>query len=354
MSDRHADKNFFIFLGASLAAAIFVLSPMWYGIAWGALLAFISHPLYAALSRHAPCRGRPALASAISMIVLFFCITAPLAYALQAIAVELLQAYQSISDYVSVIQERGVPELAAFEEMLPEVIRESVMPFLLDQERLASLVASFAQSAASFARSMSEGVLRWTGSFFFEAFITVVTLFFLTKDGEAAVRYIKDFLPMPRASRDKFVSQTARIMSSIVYGTIMTVAVQAAAGGAMWAAVGLPKAFLASSAMFIFGMFPMGTVLVWLPGGLWLLWSGELTRGLVLIAWGVVVISGIDNFLRPLFVGGGRTLPTMALLLGLTGGVAVWGFLGVFLGPITLAVALSALDMYKKRSDMIK
>jgi predicted PurR-regulated permease PerM len=337
-------KNFPIFLLILFVVSCIVIRPLLYGIAWGAVFAFLWHPVHRFFVRKIG-RGRYRSAcAALSFLLLMVCITIPLAYTLHAVAGELLQAYDSFSSYIMHVRDVGLPPL---DDFIPDGLKEYVMPLLADKNRIAGSLTSITQSAAAFLQNLSKGVLQWTGAFIFQAFIALMTLFFMIRDGETIVNYIKDFIPLPMEGREHFIENTGRIMSSVAYGVILTVAVQATLGGVGWAAAGLPKAFLASASMFILGMFPMGTSFVWLPGSIYLMATGSAGWGVALAAWGIVVVSSIDNILRPIFIGSGSSIPTPALIVGLTGGIAAWGLLGVFLGPLVIAIFLSALDLYR-------
>jgi predicted PurR-regulated permease PerM len=192
-------------------------------------------------------------------------------------------------------------------------------------------------------------VLQWTGSFIFQGFIAVMTTFFLLRDSEAVICCIHDLIPLPKGKKERFIRDTATIMDSVVYGVIMTVGAQAVLGGLGWHVAGLPNAFLASAAMFVLGMFPAGSSIIWLPGGLYLIYAGSAAAGAGLIAWGAIVVSSIDNILRPILIGGSGAISTPTIIIGLAGGVAALGFLGVFLGPLALALSLSVLNIYRER-----
>lgn len=194
-------------------------------------------------------------------------------------------------------------------------------------------------------RSLSAGLIGWTGAFIFQAFITLMTMYFMIRDGEKAVSFIRSLLPLPEEDRDRFTNQTASIMRSVAYGTILTVAVQATLGAIGWAVAGLSNVFLAASAMFFFGMVPFGTAVVWLPGSIYLIATGHTAAGIGLLLWGACVVSMIDSFIRPLFIGD-ESIPTLALIVGLTGGLIAWGLLGVFLGPLIIALLRSTLSYY--------
>jgi predicted PurR-regulated permease PerM len=344
-------KNFPIFLLILLLISCVVIRPLLYGIAWGAVFAFLWHPVHRFFVRKIGPGKRRNACAVLSFLLLMVCITIPLAYTLHAVAGELLQAYESFSSYIAQVREIGLPPL---DDFIPAGLKEYVTPLLSDKDRITGSLTSIAQSVAAFLQSLSKGVLQWTGAFIFQAFIALMTLFFMIRDGETVVNYIKDFIPLPKEGRERFIENTGRIMNSVAYGVILTVAVQATLGGIGWAIAGLPKAFLASASMFVLGMFPMGMSLVWLPGSICLIATGSVGHGAALLVWGVVVVSSIDNFLRPILIGSGSSIPTFALIAGLTGGIAAWGLLGVFLGPLVVAVFLSALDLYRSELQKIR
>lgn len=340
-------RNFFIFLALLLAFSYIALSAVLPGIAWGLITAFIWHPVDARIARLPLFRRFPSLRAAVSLILFVICITIPMAYMLSALASEMTNAFESVSSYVATIRQNGMPDISKY---LPSWLSERIMPFVLDSSRLINLAASAAQSAGSLIRSMSEGILRWTSAFLFQMFMSIVTMFFALRDGHKAVDYVKGLMPMTPERREAFAERTRVVMEAVAHGTILTVAVQAMLGGIGWYVAGLQNAFLATGAMFICGMVPMGMIVVWLPGGIYLIATGSLVAGIGLLAWGAGVVSMIDSFLRPFFAGSESNIPTPALILGLSGGIVAWGLLGVFLGPLVLALCLSALDMY--RSEM--
>ena len=338
-------RNFIFFLLVLLVLSFIIIRPLLYGIAWGTVFAFLWRPVHLFFMRRNALARHPNLTAGLSFLLLLVTFTIPLVYTLQAMLGELVTAYESFAGYITYLRDTGLPSI---QKVIPESLREFTDPFLADRERIAGILTSLAQSVASFLQSLSKGVLHWTGSFIFQGFIALMTMFFMIRDGDRVVGYAKDFIPLSEAGREHFLANTKRIMNSVAYGVILTVGVQSILGGIGWWVSGLDNAFLASAAMFVFGMFPMGTSVVWLPGSIYLIVTGHAGWGVGLLAWGIVVVSSIDNVLRPLFIGGGGSLPTLAVIIGLSGGIAVWGLLGVFLGPLVLALFLSVLDLYKE------
>jgi predicted PurR-regulated permease PerM len=131
----------------------------------------------------------------------------------------------------------------------------------------------------------------------------------------------------------------------------VTSAAQAALGGLALLVLGVPHVIPLTALMFFFSLLPAGTIVVWLPAALWLVGQGHYVSAGLLVAWGGGVVSTIDNILRPFVAGGGVKLSGVWLFLGMFGGVAAFGLVGLFLGPIVLyaaheLVAILRRDIY--------
>jgi predicted PurR-regulated permease PerM len=101
--------------------------------------------------------------------------------------------------------------------------------------------------------------------------------------------------------------------------------------------------------MFLFAMIPfVGTPLVLVPGSLYLLATGETRTGLLLLVWSLGVVSTVDNFIRPLFISEGSGAHILIVFIGVIGGLAAWGFLGIFLGPLVISLFVFFLDSYRR------
>jgi predicted PurR-regulated permease PerM len=125
---------------------------------------------------------------------------------------------------------------------------------------------------------------------------------------------------------------------SVIYGVIGTALAQATLQATgLWLA-GVPAAFFLGFLTFFLSFVPAGPPLVWLPAAAWLLYNDALGSGIFLAIWGVLVVSGVDNVLRPYLISRGANLPFILVFLGVVGGVLAFGFLGVFLGPTLLAI----------------
>lgn len=336
-------RNFPLFLLIFAALAFAVVRPLIHGLIWGALFAISGSSIRRLLNRNGRLARSPNLSAALTMTV-FLCLFAiPVFLVMRAAGQELFDFYASLPSDRANAGQVIVAEILA---LLPDWARDALSPLLADGAK--ALWAPLAGGAAKFLQELSKGVLQWTGSFFLQAGVALVTMFFFIRDGRAVARYIEDFIPLPPEERKAFSAEARDVLRGVVCGVIMTVAVQAALAGLGWWAAGLPNAFLATAAMFVVGMLPLGTSLIWFPGAIYLIATGSAGWGIGYIAWGVLVVGSSDNILRPVFIGGGTTIPTLAVILGVIGGISAWGLAGVFLGPLVLALFLSVLELYRK------
>jgi predicted PurR-regulated permease PerM len=140
----------------------------------------------------------------------------------------------------------------------------------------------------------------------------------------------------------KLIEVAAGTVRSVVYGVIGTAMIQGILlFFGLWLA-GVPEPFLLATVTFILGLFPVaGSSLVWIPAGVWLLYGGNLVAGIFLMAYGAVVVGAVDNFLKPYLISRGSKLPFLLVFFGILGGVMTFGILGLFLGPVLLALGLA-------------
>jgi predicted PurR-regulated permease PerM len=181
--------------------------------------------------------------------------------------------------------------------------------------------------------------------------ITVASFFFL-RDARGLLTFVDGLIPLPRRERAALFGRAQRMLRAVVYGIMFTSGVQAVLGGVGWWFVGLPNPFFFGSVMFVTGMIPfVGTPVVWLPGALYLLATDQLRSGILLLLWGGGVVSMVDNFIRPVFISEGSKVPVLAVFVGVIGGLAAFGFLGLFLGPTILSLSIFLLDTYRRILD---
>jgi predicted PurR-regulated permease PerM len=156
----------------------------------------------------------------------------------------------------------------------------------------------------------------------------------------AAVRLV----PMGPARKENLLDYLGTVTRAVVVGTLVTAAVQGVLLGIGFAIVGLPSPVVFGVLGAVLSVVPFGgTGIVWLPGVLWLASQGHYGSAIFLAIWGVGPVSTIDHFLRPMLISGRTEIPTLAVFIGVLGGLAAFGFLGLFIGPVVIALTIALL-----------
>jgi len=334
---------FSLILVLSYMVAVPLASPL----AWAALFSFFMHPLHSLLSERL-FRGRfRNIAAALVTGAILLLIVIPGVFAGTMLAREVLRNYGRILDLM--VEFSGSLDVADLKAFLPQWLASRIGPlgdyvdFLRDNlqqaggwtaSRLAALSRAFAQNVFG---------LVW------QLVVITVASFFMTRDGHLIVEYIEAVLPLSEEERHAVMNRARKLLRAVVYGITFTAAIQAVLGATGWAFAGLPTPLLFGILMFLFAMIPfVGTPLVLVPGSLYLLATGEMRTGLLLLVWSLGVVSTVDNFIRPLFISEGSGAHILIVFIGVIGGLAAWGFLGIFLGPLVISLFVFFLDSYRR------
>jgi predicted PurR-regulated permease PerM len=197
---------------------------------------------------------------------------------------------------------------------------------------------------ANYAASAVKNVLL----FLLQLFIVVFSLFFLYRDGRRIQRGFWSVLPVEEEKKKALEGIVARILPSVLTGVLLTALVQGILGGIGFWIGGLPSPIFFGALICVASLLPLvGTMMVWLPGALYLLFLGKTWGGIFLLAWGFFVVGSSDNILRPLLSRRQSGLPISLLMLGSLGGLVAFGLVGVILGPVVIGIALVLLEMHK-------
>lgn len=183
------------------------------------------------------------------------------------------------------------------------------------------------------------------GRFVLHGTLMVVFSAILYAKGEAVAKGIRHFaLRLAEERGEAAVILGAQAIRAVALGVVVTALVQALLGGIGLAVAGIPYATLLTVLMFICCLAQIGPSLILFPAVIWLYWTGDSTWGTVLLVWSCVVVS-LDNFLRPALIRMGANLPLLLILSGVIGGLLAFGMIGLFIGPVVLAVSYRLISM---------
>jgi predicted PurR-regulated permease PerM len=203
----------------------------------------------------------------------------------------------------------------------------------------ASRIAGFVtEGAGMLARSVAVVIVN--------VIIMLFALFFFFRDGDAIMSRLRRILPFDPSFREGRIRETAALIKASISSGIIVALVQGAVGGITFAVLGLGAPVFWGVTMAFFSLLPLGAWIVWMPVAVWLLLTGEIGRGVALIVIGAGFISLIDNFLRPMLLAGRTEMNGLLVFISLLGGIAAFGLLGLVLGPVIMATAISFVDAY--------
>lgn len=255
--------------------------------------------------------------------------------------------------------------------LTPRIIDESIKIFTFAQQAdlitpLKSLFNSLSPSGGlsaemdsiihSFVTKITTGLLDSLSKFLLNLpvlslqFIVVLfTFFFVIRDKEEFLKYIKSILPFSKAIGDKLLKATRDVTASVLYGQVIIGSIQGLVAGIGFFLFGVPNALLSTAFAVLAGIFPIiGPAIVWLPISIYLFISGNMVAGIGVTIFGIASIT-IDNFLRPVIVSRRIMMNPLLVLLGMIGGLLLFGILGFILGPLIIAYSIIFLEIYRNK-----
>ena len=175
-------------------------------------------------------------------------------------------------------------------------------------------------------------------------------LFFFLRDGTKIVRLLRHYLPLGDDYERLLVSRFSDTTQAVIKGTILISVLQGIIGGVLFGLVGIPNPVLWGATLGVLAIMPLiGTSVVWLPAAIILMVTGSFWSGMIILLVGALVISSVDNFLRPILVGRSTKMPDSLVLLSTIGGIATFGVSGFIIGPIIAALFLSLWTIFEEK-----
>ena len=215
---------------------------------------------------------------------------------------------------------------------------------------LPGLVRQGASRLGGYLASELGAVLRNIALFLFELVVMLFALFYFLRDGAAIMRRIRLFLPFEEAVREKMLAEARDLIFASVTTSLAIAAVQGVLCGGAFAIVGVSSALFWGVVMAFLSLLPVvGAWPVWILAAIWLFSTGHAARALLLVGVCGGLGSTIDNILRPVLLGGRSSLNGLLVFISVLGGMAVFGALGLVLGPIVVATAVGVLDVYSEK-----
>lgn len=314
-----------------------MLQPFLVAIGWAVVLAIVLAPARALLV--------PRLGPTRSALVLTVLVVALLVVPVVFVGTALVkQAGPAVAYLEGQLQNRGGPGGWLHEGWQWLQARLTFLP--PEQEVIARVTESIGR-IAGFAASQAGGLLKGVAGFLLQLVITLAVLFFLVRDSPSFEAALRRVLPFGAEQNERLFVLTRDLVSASVTSTLLIATLQGVIGGVTFALLGIQGAVLWGAMMGILALVPVvGATLVWLPAAAWLILSGSVVSGVILVLVGILVMGNVDNVVRPWLLSGRAKLNTLVLILSLMGGVSAFGFIGIVLGPLVAAILTALIESH--------
>jgi predicted PurR-regulated permease PerM len=311
-----------------------VLQPFVVPLIWGAILAYVSWPLNQRVLHLL--RGRVALAALLTTILVTLALIVPLIWLVLLLRIEALAAYAEVQAFLASHPTlppaiRDLPWIGASAQQLIDEL--SANPAAL-REQFVFLVE---ESSLEVSRLIG-GVGRNTAKLFF----AVLSMFFLLRDGPRILREVRAILEGILGPRvNDYLDAVGATTQAVVYALILGAIAQGVVAGLGYWIFGLQAPVLLGAVTVLIALIPFGAPLVWGSLSVWMLVTGNVGAGIGLLLWGLLLVSWMDNIVRPLVISNATRMPFLLVVFGVLGGVLAFGLVGLFIGPVLLAVTLA-------------
>ncbi len=329
----------FIFLLYQMAG---LLAPFSSALLWAAIIALALSPLYKHVVRAV--KGRAGIAAGIMTFGALLVVVVPAVVLLVVLAAQAVDMYQWASGLV----QSGKLADAWSRLASPMIDRILQNPLLQGIDVKGLAIKGLSELSSGLAAHIG-GILKDTMLLAFNLLIMLVSLFFFFRDGERWYTWATGLLPFTRDQQLAISRKFQDTFSAVINGVFLIALLQGILTGIGLAVFGVPFPVFWGFLSAVLALLPIGgATLVWAPAAVYLYLTGSTMNGILLAAWGVVLVTLPDNFLKPLLIGRKAKLPMLLLFIGILGGLRVYGFLGILAGPLIVTMLTAFVQIYRE------
>ena len=323
-----------IIITAALVVLTFlILRPILISTIFALILSFIFYPLHKRIRSIVRSKN---LSAFIICLLLLAIIILPLFFFIPLIIKQSFQIYTFL---------QGENFLTPVNDIITSIFSSPE----LSKDLIVGLNSFTAKIASSFLSRFTE-ILLSSPTMLLQLLIILFVFFFGLRDGEEFVAYIQSLSPLSKESEKKVFQQFRDITYSVIYGNIVVGIIHGLAAGIALFILGIPNAVVLTLLAVFFSVIPLlGPWLVWVPVDIYLFSVGRTTAAVILLIYGLVVISWIDNILRPLIVSRRTKINSAIILVSMIGGLLVFGILGLILGPLIISYLILLIESFRNK-----
>jgi predicted PurR-regulated permease PerM len=344
--ERIVQLFFFGFLAVMAYELYELMLPFLTPLAWGILLAFMAHPALIEVEKYVK---RRSLSTAIISIVVGLGVILPAIWASGRLVVEAQALYAQATVMVNTGEVSKLHDWAMNTQLGAWVSKKMAERGYKFDEELPKLTLQAAQITSNYVAANATHAAKNILGFVVDFGIALLAFFYLLRDGDYYYKALRDLTPLHEDDKKAIFDTLRTTLSSVMRGLMLTAVLQGVSIGIGMLIFGVPYWLFLALASAAAGLMPIGgTALVWIPAMIYLGFAASWSAAVGLLIWCSVALAVIDNFIKPLAMKHGTGLPTIALFLGILGGLEAYGPLGLFLGPAIMSVFAALLRVYRK------
>ncbi len=341
----------YLFIGLLAVVSVWffwLIEPFLQPIFWAVVLATLFYPLQKFWEK--AMHGLVSVSALLTVLSIALIVFVPVYFLGSAIVQETVRVYDRISA-------SGV-SVQSFEKenMLRPVIKYAdVIGF--SEEQIATKLSEGARNLSRLVVSQALGIGQDALRVGLHAFVMLYVLFYLLHSGHKVLDKILHVIPLGEQKEKKLIDKFVRTSRATIKGTLIIGIVQGFLGGVLFWIVGIDSALLWGAVMAVLSIIPaIGAGIIWAPAGVLLILNGQMVEGVTVLIVGVVVISMIDNFLRPPLIGKDTQMPDVLVLISTLGGLALFNISGFVIGPVIAALFIAMWEMFEEehRDELLK
>ncbi len=331
-----------------------VLAPFVSALLWAVILSFSTWGIYERLLRL--CGQRRRLSALLMTMILALVLLAPVLLVTAQLGDNLNHLSRAVKHFI----DTGLPRPPGWLAQLP-IIGDYVRDYWVSMLDDPLARGSASGEAISWLQAQAKPISAWlfkrgldVGQAILQLTLSIFAAFYLYRDGvNVAARFRAGMEHIAGKRAQALIDLAARTVKGVVYGILGTSLAQGAAAAIGFSLAGVPGPLFLGLITTVVSIIPGGPPAVWIPATIWLLYEQSTGWAVFMAVWGFLVISGIDNFVRPYLISQGTALPFLLVMLGVIGGLLAFGFIGIFLGPTLLAVGFAVLREWTRGAEAV-
>jgi predicted PurR-regulated permease PerM len=321
--------------------------PFLFPVLWAVILAHMTYPIHVRLA--ARLGGREALSASCLTLGILAIVVVPVLLMAVMLVQEAVGAELAVRAWIEAGGIQRLPGQLSKVPVIGGVLEDVIGRYILQPDALEELVRSSAQVVSGFFVDQLGSLLKNAFMLVSTFLIILFTLWFLYKDGRRWLGVLYDLVPLDNDKKQKIFTRLDITVRAVVKGVLLTAVAQGVLAGAAYGMLGVPFAMVFTALTILLAPLPFGgTAFVWGPIVLYLLMVGSMGKALILLAWGIGVVSTVDQIIRPWLIGQDVPMPVLFLVFSILGGLAFYGLIGLIVGPVLVSLLITILQIYRE------